>query len=363
MHRMTATHRCLITGISALASLIIACAPTTHTARGGGGHVLAEQKWQLVEAERIYLQRESRINDLAWQLRTDTLDLCPNHIGRSIGMVIADTSALKPADRDMLVDVYGSKKGVLVTHVMKDGPASAAGIQKGDFITKIDGTVIPETRAAASYIRAITPQMRAEASGPVVIKLDRKGKPLTIEVKPQLVCTFPAILTREDSLNAYADGDRIYITTGMYRFAQSDQDLQAVIAHEFAHNSEGHLEKKMGNYLLGSILDVAAAVYGINTQGVFGQAGAGLYSKDFEREADYVGMYYLARSSIDTANVRSFWRRMAVEHPGGIREHYQSTHPSTAERWANLQAAHEEIVTKLETGAALLPERKTRIER
>ena len=141
----------------------------------------------------------------------------------------------------------------------------------------------------------------------------------------------------------------------MLRFIEEDKELQMVIAHELAHNIEGHIEKKGNNYLLGTIVDLAAAGAGVNTRGTFGSLGAQMYSQDFEREADYVGMYILANSGIEREGVANFWRRMSVENPRSIS--YASTHPSSSERWVNIEAVNKEIDKKIRDSEPLLPER------
>ncbi len=86
------------------------------------------------------------------------------------------------------------------------------------------------------------------------------------------------------------------------------------------------------------------------------QAGAAAFSRNFEREADYVGLYMLERASIDTSEVSNIWRRMAIENSAAIR--YGKTHPTTAERFINLNAAHMEIRGKHNAGLPLNPNRR-----
>jgi predicted Zn-dependent protease len=186
----------------------------------------------------------------------------------------------------------------------------------------------------------------------------RRNAEVSITATPEIVCAYPVALIQDDSLNAFADGNAIYITQGMYRFAQADEELQLIIAHELAHNAEGHIDRKRGNALLGGIVDVVAAAYGVDTGGAFSNATSRLYSQDFEREADYVGMYMLGRAGVATFEAANFWRRMAAEYPASIRGYYGSTHPASAERWTNIDAAHAEIGRKLEAGSTLLPERR-----
>jgi hypothetical protein len=70
------------------------------------------------------------------------------------------------------------------------------------------------------------------------------------------------------------------------------------------------------------------------------------FSQDFEREADYVGMYLLARSGRQVAGAAGFWRRMAQESPGEERPEAVSwrraashDHSSPGADWASVLEA------------------------
>ena len=83
-----------------------------------------------------------------------------------------------------------------------------------------------------------------------------------------------------------------------------------------------------------------------------------MFSQEFEREADYVGMYMLARAGVPTDEAANLWRRMAAESGGNIRGTFSASHPSSSERYTNLDAANVEIRAKMSNGTALLPARK-----
>ncbi len=87
-----------------------------------------------------------------------------------------------------------------------------------------------------------------------------------------------------------------------------------------------------------------------------GGDGASFHSSDFEREADYVGMYILARANRDLEAAPNVWRRMSTINPGAIA--YESSHPSSAERFVRLTETIKEIERKRALGVALLPEMK-----
>ena len=107
----------------------------------------------------------------------------------------------------------------------------------------------------------------------------------------------------------------------------------------------------------GMVFDVLAAAGGVNTQGAFtkaaGQAGAKYDAAEFEAEAAYVGLYYMARAGYETKDAANFWRKMAMENPQAI--FIKSSHPPTAAWYVALAAAHEEIEKKKADGSPLLP--------
>jgi predicted Zn-dependent protease len=76
-------------------------------------------------------------------------------------------------------------------------------------------------------------------------------------------------------------------------------------------------------------------------------------SRAFQREADYVGLYFMARAGFDNDGVEHFWRRLAAEFPQDIA--VASTHPASAERAAGLAAARAEIRMRQAAGAELRP--------
>ena len=142
------------------------------------------------------------------------------------------------------------------------------------------------------------------------------------------------------------------------RFAETEQELSLVVAHEIAHNAMSHVRAKTLNTLGGTLLDIAAGAAGVNTQGMFGKMASLAYSQEFEREADYVGLYIMAQAGVSTENAAMFWRRMAVEHPASINSSHTSTHPATAERFIAIEKTLQQIEEKKQDGTALMPDMK-----
>ena len=117
-----------------------------------------------------------------------------------------------------------------------------------------------------------------------------------------------------------------------------------------------HINKKRGNQAVGFIFDLLAAGLGFNTGGVFGDIAGQAFSQSFEAEADYIGLYFMARAGYDIVDAPNFWRRMGIAHPGSIRTNHAASHPGTPERFVALNKTVSEILDKRAAGKELLPE-------
>jgi predicted Zn-dependent protease len=175
-------------------------------------------------------------------------------------------------------------------------------------------------------------------------------------------CRFEVILAPDKKgLNAHADGKNVVVYPAMIDFATNDNQLAFVIAHEFAHNILSHQKALMTNVaaggILGSLVDALASSQGMNTGGAFGKIGAQQgqlsYSPDFEHEADYVGLYILARAGFDYKQAPAFWRVMSVANPDSI--YLTTTHPTNPSRTIEMEKTVQEIDYKIGHKIPLLP--------
>jgi len=79
---------------------------------------------------------------------------------------------------DQLASYFGvdAEHGVLVTSVEPDSPAEKAGLQAGDVILEFDGEPIEHGADLREHVA------EAEGGGPLSVKVQRRGKPLDLEV-------------------------------------------------------------------------------------------------------------------------------------------------------------------------------------
>lgn len=136
-----------------------------------------------------------------------------------------------------------------------------------------------------------------------------------------------------ETANAFATvGGEVVLFTGLIEFAESAEEVAAVLAHELAHLVRRHptqaLVRAMG---IGLILDLLT---GGTAAGEFGQLALTLsYSRDAEREADAVGASMLAQAGIRGDGLSTLFARLEEKEgaaPSVLR--YLSTHPTLEER-------------------------------
>lgn len=339
-----------------LALLVAACAPTTQRVEVDSEALEAERRKQQEFAVRDYLSNVERLHVINYPMTRAAEPYCPDNRRRGVGAYAVTTQSFPEGLRGIANELWNIGQQVVVIAVADDSPAARAGLQFGDVLSRVDGKAVGSGREAIDNFYQLL------SSGADDIEIDltvlRDGQPLALQMQTESVCNYLTLLVHDDSVNAFADGSNVFITTGMMRFAATDTELAIVVGHELAHNVMTHSSKKMTNYLLGSIVDIVAAIYGVNTQGMFGQAGAGAFSQEFEAEADYVGLYILDHAGHDIEQAPDFWRKMAVAHPGNIQSSLLSTHPATPERFLALGQTIEEIETKKSSGEPVRPNQK-----
>jgi len=165
---------------------------------------------------------------------------------------------------------------------------------------------------------------------------------------------FEFFVVRDAMLNAFAlPGGYIGVHTGLILAAQSESELAGVLGHEIGHVTQRHIaqligkQKQMSMVMLASLL---AAVAAGNSRvgeaavlsGVAGATQAQLaYTRDFEREADRIGLQTLEAAGFDVRGMAGFFERLQRSfrlYENNINQTpYLRTHPLTTERIADME--------------------------
>ncbi|MCY3883553.1 MAG: M48 family metalloprotease [Gammaproteobacteria bacterium] len=370
--------------IIALSMLMLSgCATiSTVTATGTEKEIESEQALQARKAVESYFDRYDRLTSVSRPILAANADLCQEqtyHPGFTVlsrfeiprrpkvyAEALEEQLNLRVHERDADED-----DRFIVFSVAAGSPAGNSGLLRGDRIVSVEGEQVPlvaskrQFRKAQKRFRELVENQELSTWTMSVQRLTDQGwQTLELRIESELMCDCPVIFVdRDESLNAFADSKNIYITAGMLRFA-NDFELQLVVAHELAHVAEGHSDQQALNTAMGGLLgllgDLALATHGISSNAAThlgAHAGQRAHSKDFEREADYISIYYLERAGIDSTKAPDFWRRIAANR-GSTFAVYGGTHPTSSERFINLKATVEEIQSKRDAGLPLVPTRK-----
>ncbi|HWP59605.1 MAG TPA: M48 family metalloprotease [Candidatus Acidoferrales bacterium] len=130
-----------------------------------------------------------------------------------------------------------------------------------------------------------------------------------------------------DAVNAWTDGQSIWITRGMMRFLKSEDELAIVLAHEPAHAARGHMGAKHAKKALSVLLGPASGIGMLLVN-----AATREYEKDQEREADLYGLVWAHKAGFNVDGATDLLKRMAVKAPESLSGGFLSHHPTSAER-------------------------------
>jgi len=159
-----------------------------------------------------------------------------------------------------------------------------------------------------------------------------------------------------DVVNAFAlPGGFFYVNSGLILHADEESELAGVMAHEIAHVCARHGTKQATK---GEIINLASIPAMIFIP--YSWAGYAMYqgmnfaipltflkfSRDNEREADYLGLQYMYKAGYDPNSFVTFFEKVQTDEkkePGTIPKVF-ATHPPTPDR---IEAIQKEIATIL----------------
>ncbi len=153
----------------------------------------------------------------------------------------------------------------------------------------------------------------------------------------------------DDVVNAFTlPGGHLFVNTGLIRLSESEAELASAISHELGHVAARHYVRQVSQRRYSQRIHHPADFPGRNSRppaarGSVQHRGAGRdmfkFSRDFETEADMLGIQYLYKTGYDpNAAIDMFERIEATErkHPGAVSQLF-NTHPLTSDRIAKTQ--------------------------
>src|SRR5437899_6845107 len=152
-----------------------------------------------------------------------------------------------------------------------------------------------------------------------------------------------------DVVNAFAlPGGFFYVNSGLVLRANEESELAGVMAHEISHVTARHGTKQATKGELIQLASIPAMIfipYSLAGYGIYQGMNLAIpltflkFSRDAEREADFLGLQYMYKAGYDPNSYITFFERIQADEkrqPGTIPKVF-STHPPNSERIANAQ--------------------------
>ncbi len=159
-----------------------------------------------------------------------------------------------------------------------------------------------------------------------------------------------------DEINAFAlPGGYFFVNSGLILAADNEAELAGVMAHEIAHVTAHHQAREMTRMHvadLGMVPLVMLTGYSALGYGLYEASAVAVpltfleFQRDFEEQADWLGVEYMYRAGYDPQQLIAFFEKIEAlqkTKPGIIAKTF-ATHPQTPARVARTQ---HEIATIL----------------
>ena len=159
-----------------------------------------------------------------------------------------------------------------------------------------------------------------------------------------------------DEINAFAlPGGFFYVNSGLILAADEEAELAGVMAHEIAHVCARHATKEMTreNYVQ---IATTPLMFVINSWGMYEATNIALglaipvafmkFSRNFEAEADYLGLQYMYKAGYDPQAFVSFFEKIEArekQKPGTLSKAFAS-HPPTPDRIAKSESEIKDLL-------------------
>ena len=278
------------------------------------------------EKEEIFLQKKILIyemisaskvlHQISWPILKKNIDICNNEGPYSLGALFAAEQDLPKIDskyfklllnkniKPFYLKKYRVESFPVVVSVAKDSPAYKSNLLEKDIILEIN------KKKVSSFRKKLKKSL--ESSSVVNLTILRNNKVINKQIQGIKACNYNVQAIPAASPNAYADGEKVFITLAAIKLARTEDELAFLIGHELAHNIYHYNYKKgtEANSLAINYLDMPK-LKDLNSFFLFS-------TQSKETEADLKGVEIAFKAGYALENVNDYWRRLSVFNPSLI---------------------------------------------
>lgn len=211
-----------------------------------------------------------------------------------------------------------------------------------------------ELRLGAQAFTAVKTKETISLDPEANARIQRVGRRVSTAVGDQLPgAQWEYVVFQSDELNAFAlPGGKVGVYSGLMNLVTTDDELAAIIGHEISHVVARHGGKRMTEATLIGLVGAAGSTamnekYGIQKRDLFMLAYGGIsavgyilpHSREDESEADVMGLQYATQAGYNPYAAITLCEKMGAASGKSEVPAWLSTHPSNAQRIADLRAA------------------------
>jgi predicted Zn-dependent protease len=209
-----------------------------------------------------------------------------------------------------------------------------------------------QMKMGKSYAMQIEAQSKMVTDPVVTEYVNRIGQNIVRNSDAQVPFTIKVI--DSDVVNAMAlPGGYFYVNSGLILAADNEAELAGVMAHETAHVAACHVAREMSRSNIAQLATIPLIfVGGAVGYGAYEASGLAVplafmkFSRNFEAQADYLGLQYMYKAGYDPQSFVAFFEKVEAlekKKPGTLAKAFE-THPQTPDR---IEKSQQEIATIL----------------
>ena len=209
-----------------------------------------------------------------------------------------------------------------------------------------------EQRIAEQILREVAVSDEVLQDAEVTDYLQALGNRLAA-ASPDKQQKFNFFVVKDNSINAFAmPGGVIGVHTGLILASNSESELASVLGHEVGHVTQRHLARMLAQQKYDTFKNIAGIALALLVARANPDLASGAltassaatvqrqldYTREYEREADRVGLSILDNAGFDTRAMPAFFTTLqrGTRFIEGSAPSFLRTHPLTAERIADV---------------------------